>query len=120
MKSWLGAITDDSELSILNYKLKYMKPLWEEDEDVLVEDDIDDGSGIGDDAQLIVFNDEVNSFDWVIECFMAVLRHPHDQAEQLSIIIHYKGKATVKTASRDKLEPLCSALLERGLSAEVQ
>ena len=93
-------------------------PLWEEDEDVLIADDI--GTGLGDDAQIIVHNDEVNTFDWVIECFMAVLRHAHDQAEQLSIIIHYKGKATVKTGEREKLVPLCAALKERGLSAEMR
>ncbi len=92
------------------------KPLWEEDEDVLVEDDI----GLGDPAYLIVFNDDVNDFGWVIESFMTVLRHTFDQAEQLSIIIHYKGKATVKTGPRSELLPLCEALLERGLSAEVE
>lgn len=91
------------------------KPLWEEDEDVLVEDDI----GVGDPAYLIVFNDDVNDFGWVIESFMSVLRHTFDQAEQLSIIIHYKGKATVKTGPRTELLPLCEALLDRGLSAEV-
>lgn len=95
-----------------------MYPTWEEDVDVLVEDDLD--SGLGEDAQLIVFNDDVNTFDWVIECLMTVLRHAHDQAEQLSIIIHYKGKATVKTGEREELTPLCTALQERGLSAQVQ
>ena len=97
--------------SILNYE----KPLWKEDEDVLVEDDIDSGFS----AQLIVFNDEVNSFEWVIECFMQVLSHTSEQAEQLSLIIHYKGKATVKSGTRSELVPYCSALLDRGLSAEV-
>jgi ATP-dependent Clp protease adaptor protein ClpS len=91
------------------------RPLWEEDEDVLVEDDI--GTGFG--AQLIVFNDDYNTFDWVIECFMAVLQHPSDQAEQLAILIHYKGKATVKSGAKEELVPLCEALLDRGLSAEV-
>lgn len=91
-------------------------PLWEEDEDVLVEDDI--GSDLP--AYLIVFNDEVNSFDWVIRCFMEILKHSHEQAEQLSIIIHFKGKATVKTGPKGDLAPLCEALLDRGLSAVVE
>ena len=95
-----------------------MRPIWEEDEDMLVEDDL--GTGLGEDAQLIVFNDDVNTFEWVIECFMEVLCHAPDQAEQLSLIIHYKGKATVKTGEREKLTPLCAALQERGLSAQVQ
>ncbi len=92
------------------------KPRWEEEEDILVEDDI--GSDLP--AYIIVFNDDVNSFEWVIQCFMEVLKHSHEQAEQLSIIIHFKGKATVKTGPRGELEPLCEALLDRGLSAVLE
>lgn len=91
-------------------------PLWEEQEDILVEDDI--GSDLP--AHIIVFNDDVNSFDWVIHCFMEILKHTHEQAEQLSIIIHFKGKATVKTGSKKDLVPLCEALLDRGLSAVIE
>ncbi|MBK8965129.1 MAG: ATP-dependent Clp protease adaptor ClpS [Lewinellaceae bacterium] len=91
-------------------------PLWEEQEDILVEDDI--GSDLP--AHIIVFNDDVNSFDWVIHCFMEILKHTHEQAEQLSIIIHFKGKATVKTGSKKELVPLCEALLDRGLSAVLE
>jgi ATP-dependent Clp protease adaptor protein ClpS len=90
---------------------------WETDEDVLVDEDIETGSG--EPAQLIVFNDDVNSFDWVIETFMAVLGYSSVQSEQLAIIIHTKGKATVKTGDKSELVPLCSALLDRGLSAEI-
>ncbi|GAB4498728.1 MAG: hypothetical protein OHK0019_34550 [Saprospiraceae bacterium] len=93
----------------------FEKPLWEEEEDVLVEDDI--GSDLP--AHIIVYNDDFNTFDWVIESFMVILKHTHEQAEQLSLIIHFKGKATVKSGSKDELVPLCEALLERGLSAEV-
>jgi ATP-dependent Clp protease adaptor protein ClpS len=93
----------------------YEKPLWEEDADILVEDEVDSGFS----SQLIVYNDDVNPFEWVIECFIQVLGHSSEQAEQLSLIIHYKGKATVKSGSRSELIPYCEALLERGLSAEV-
>ncbi|MBK6929380.1 MAG: ATP-dependent Clp protease adaptor ClpS [Saprospirales bacterium] len=92
------------------------KPRWEEEEDILVEDDL--GSDLP--AYIIVFNDEVNSFDWVIHCFMEILKHTHEQAEQLSIIIHFKGKATVKTGPKGELLPLCEALLDRGLSAVLE
>ncbi len=92
------------------------KPLWEEDEDVLVEDDVDSSLP----AYIIVYNDDVNSFDWVIRCFMEILKHSHEQAEQLSIIIHFKGKATVKTGPRSELIPLCEGLLDRGLSAVLE
>ncbi len=92
------------------------KPFWEEQEDILVEDDI--GSDLP--AHIIVFNDDFNTFDWVIQCFMEVLKHTHEQAEQLSIIIHFKGKATVKTGPKKELIPLCEALLDRGLSAIIE
>lgn len=92
------------------------KPLWEEEVDILVEDDTETDLP----AYIIVFNDEVNTFDWVIQCFMEVLKHTHEQAEQLSIIIHFKGKATVKTGAKNELVPLCEALLDRGLSAVIE
>ena len=95
--------------------LNYEKPLWEEDVDVLVEDDIDSGFT----SRLIVFNDDGETHRRQIECLIKVLGHSSEQAEQLSLIIHYKGKATVKSGSRSELIPYCEALLERGLSAEV-
>jgi len=91
----------------------------EELEEVLVEDEVDE-TGTGEVAHLIVYNDDVNTFEWVIECFMDVLDHAHTQAEQLAIIIHYKGKATVKTAPKRELLPKKDALIERGLSAVIE
>ena len=88
----------------------------EELEEVLVEDDIDTGQK----AQLIVFNDDHNTFDWVIQCLMEVLNHSSEQAEQLSLIIHFKGKATVKTAPKNELKPKKDALIDRGLSAVIE
>lgn len=97
-------------------RLTMTDPLWEEEEDVLVLDDI--GSGVP--AHIIVYNDDHNTFDWVIQCFVEVLRHTTEQAEQLSIIIHFKGKATVKTGSKQELLPLREQLVDRGLSAVVE
>ena len=71
-------------------------------------------------SRLVVFNDEVNTFDWVIECFVEVCGHTVAQAEQLSYIIHFKGKATVKTGDKKELGPFKEALLERGLSAVIE
>ena len=88
----------------------------EELEEVVVEDDSD----IGHKAQLIVYNDDHNTFDWVIQCFMEVLNHTSEQAEQLSMIIHFKGKATVKTAPKSELKPKKDALIDRGLSAVIE
>jgi ATP-dependent Clp protease adaptor protein ClpS len=94
------------------------KPFWEEDEDVLVEDETDIDTGLP--AQIVVYNDDFNTFEWVIECFMTILGHTSEQAEQLAIIIHNNGKATVKSGSRQELTPLCEALQDRGLSAEIE
>lgn len=91
------------------------EPSWEEDTDVVVEDDI----GTGHPSRIIVWNDDVNSFDWVIECFMDVLGHTYEQSDQLALIIHTKGKAIVKTGPKSELAPQCAALQDRGLSAEL-
>lgn len=95
--------------------MKYQLDTVEVLEDVELELD-----SISFDAQLVVYNDEVNTFDWVIECFTQILRHTSEQAEQLAYIIHYKGKATVKTAAKKILLPFKDALLDRGLSAVIE
>lgn len=69
---------------------------------------------------LVVFNDDVNTFDHVIESLIKVCKHDTIQAEQCTWIIHYNGKCQVKRGAYTKLEPLCSALLNRGISAEIQ
>lgn len=73
-----------------------------------------------DQRDLIVFNDDVNTFDHVIDSLIKVCKHEVEQAEQCTWIIHYNGKCQVKRGEYEKLEPLCVALLERGLSAEIQ
>ncbi len=69
---------------------------------------------------LIVFNDDVNTFDHVIESLIKVCEHDIVQAEQCTTLIHYKGKCEVKRGDYETLEPMCTALLDRGISAEVQ
>jgi ATP-dependent Clp protease adaptor protein ClpS len=69
--------------------------------------------------EIVVYNDDVNTFDHVIETLMRVCNHTPEQAEQCSLIIHYNGKCTVKTGSLKELTPQCSSLLEAGLSAEI-
>jgi ATP-dependent Clp protease adaptor protein ClpS len=69
---------------------------------------------------IIVFNDDVNTFDHVIESLIEVVGHTAEQAEQCAWIIHHKGKCKVKEGSYDDLVPLCSAILDRGISAEIQ
>ena len=69
--------------------------------------------------EIVLFNDDVNTFDWVITSLIEVCEHTPEQAEQCSIIVHYRGKCEVKTGSYEELKPKCTALLERGLSAEI-
>lgn len=69
--------------------------------------------------EIILYNDDVNTFDHVIETLMRVCEHTPEQAEQCSLIVHYNGKCTVKTGTMDKLKPQCTQLLEAGLSAEL-
>ena len=89
----------------------------EELEEVLVAEELTD---VGASAQLIVYNDDHNTFDWVIECFMDILGHTSEQSEQLAMLVHFKGKATVKTASMKVLRPFKDALIDRGLSAVIE
>lgn len=85
------------------------------DEEVLLEHDIDTLPM----RDLIVYNDDVNTFEHVIETLVAVCKHTPEQAEQCTIIIHFKGKCAVKKGSFEELIPMRTALCDRGLSAEI-
>lgn len=82
-------------------------------EEVLVEEDVVKQN------EIVLFNDEVNTFDHVINTLVKVCDHSPEQAEQCSLIVHYNGKCTVKTGEYSDLKPRCSKLLEAGLSAEI-
>lgn len=71
-------------------------------------------------CQLIVWNDEVNTFDWVIETLMDVCGHSFEQAEQCSYIIHFKGKYAVKDGMFEDLTPMRDAIIERGINATIE
>ncbi len=71
-------------------------------------------------CSLIVWNDEVNTFEWVIETLIEVCGHSPEQAEQCSYFIHYKGKYSVKQGEYDELKPMCDAITERGIGATVE
>lgn len=74
----------------------------------------------GNDCQLIVWNDEVNTFDWVIDTLIKVCGHTAQQAEQSAMIIHTKGKYAVKEGNYDTLKPMCDSITERGIGATVE
>ncbi len=69
--------------------------------------------------EIILFNDDVNTFEHVIETLISACDHTPEQAEQCSLIVHYNGKCTVKTGEYEDLKPRCSKLLQAGLSAEI-
>lgn len=82
-------------------------------EEVLVEEQV------GINNEIVLYNDDVNTFDHVIDTLIRVCKHTSEQAEQCAILVHYKGKCTVKTGSFDELKPQCTQLLEAGLNAEI-
>jgi len=82
-------------------------------EDLLLAEDVQKQN------EIVLYNDDVNTFDHVIDTLMYACEHTPEQAEQCSIIVHYKGKCTVKTGDYTELKPRCGMLLDAGLSAEI-
>ena len=70
--------------------------------------------------EIVLHNDDVNTFDHVIDSLVDICGHEPIQAEQCAWIVHHNGKCSVKRGTFDQLEPRCTALLQRGLSAEIQ
>ena len=69
--------------------------------------------------EIVLFNDDVNTFDHVIDSLIEICDHTLEQAEQCAILVHYKGKCTVKTGEYNDLKPRYTQLLTKGLSAEI-
>jgi ATP-dependent Clp protease adaptor protein ClpS len=91
----------------------YDKPHREYEEDVALlekEDEV---------YKIVLWNDDVNTFDDVIEALVEICKHTLEQAEQCTILVHYKGKCTVKTGSLDRLKPMHEKLLSRSLTSEI-
>lgn len=88
-------------------------PLWKEQSEIDVLTDEKEKN------ILVLHNDDVNTFDFVIMSLIEVCKHTPTQAEQCTYLVHYKGKCDVKSGSYQFLEPMCTALLDRGLSAEI-
>ncbi len=90
-----------------------MQTIEKEQEVLLLEEET------GNQNEIVLFNDDVNTFDHVIDTLIRVCKHTAEQAEQCALLVHYKGKCTVKTGSFEELKPQCTQLLEAGLSAEI-
>lgn len=69
---------------------------------------------------LVLYNDDVNTFDYVIECLIKVCGHDTVQAEQCAYLVHFTGKCVIRNGSFKKLRPMCESLLDKGLSAKIE
>jgi ATP-dependent Clp protease adaptor protein ClpS len=98
----------------MHVQLNNPRPVELHEEDVNVLTDLEDP------CSLIVWNDEVNTFEWVIETLMEICHHSAEQAEQCAMIIHTQGKYAVKKGSYDELKPMCDAITERGIGATIE
>ncbi len=92
-----------------------MKPDYQEDESVEVLDAVE----TTDLMDLVVFNDDVNTFEHVTRTLIKVCQHTPEQAEQCTLIIHYKGKCQVKNGTFDFLRPMREAICEAGIDARI-
>jgi len=86
----------------------------EEELEVLLEDLVDT-----EEYDLVVFNDDVNTFEHVSKILVKVCKHTQEQAEQCTFIIHYKGKCAVKKGNRNHLKPMCQSILDAGIQAAI-
>ncbi|CAH0178412.1 MULTISPECIES: ATP-dependent Clp protease adaptor ClpS [Chryseobacterium] len=91
----------------------YENPKRQYEEEVLVLDDTDDV------YKLVLHNDDIHTFDYVIDSLIEVCKHTLEQAEQCTMLVHYKGKCTVKTGSMDILKPMHEKLISRELTSEI-
>jgi ATP-dependent Clp protease adaptor protein ClpS len=84
-----------------------------------VKEDVSVAEKEGVNNEIVLYNDDFNTFDHVIFTLIKVCKHTSEQAEQCAILVHYKGQCTVKTGVFEELKPQCTQLLEAGLSAEI-
>lgn len=89
-----------------------IKPWQEEEQDTITE--------LASSYQLVVWNDEVNTFEWVIETLIRICGHTPEQAEQCAMLIHTQGKYAVKKGDYDTLKPMCDAITDRGIGATIE
>jgi ATP-dependent Clp protease adaptor protein ClpS len=78
-----------------------------------------DAIEVTDVKDLVVFNDDVNTFEHVIETLIRVCKHTPEQAEQCTWLIHYRGKCAVRSGDYDELNPMRQAICEAGIDAKI-
>ncbi len=90
------------------------------DTDILEETDVAVDTLVEPNKALVLYDDPINTFDFVIESLIKVCKHDLLQAEQCTFLVHYKGQCLIKNGTFEKLKPMCEALLERGLTAKIE
>jgi len=88
------------------------------DTEVLVEEITD--AKVDKPKSIILYNDDHNSFEHVIDCLVAYCKHSSEQAQQCALIVHNVGKCDVKNGDFKKLKPIAEALREKGLTAKIE
>ena len=69
--------------------------------------------------KLILYNDDYHTFDYVIDSLIKICKQTPEQAEQCTVLVHYKGKCVVKNGTREALMPMHQALLGQSLTSEI-
>src|SRR5437762_13415396 len=90
------------------------------DTKTITSEDVDVATSVEEPCSLIVWNDDVNTFEWVIDTLIEVCGHSEEQAEQCAMLIHTQGKYAVKHGAYDDLKPQCDAITERGIGATIE
>jgi ATP-dependent Clp protease adaptor protein ClpS len=85
-----------------------------------IQEEVEVVDQIVDNKILIVWNDDVNTFDHVIDTLIKVCKHQRTQAEQCTMLIHYTGKCDVKKGSFEFLRPMAEAIIDRGINATIE
>ena len=75
---------------------------------------------LSDIKELILFNDDFNTFDFVIDTLIELCKHEENQAEQCAMIVHYKGKCSVKSGTYYDLKPIFNEMSKRNLAVEIK
>ena len=80
----------------------------------------EEATSLSETNELVLYNDDFNTFEFVIQSLIEVCHHQPEQAEQCTLIVHYKGKCAVKSGDLDQLDPLKQQLSDRGLTATIE
>lgn len=70
--------------------------------------------------KLYLVNDDVNTFDHVVDSLVAICKHEPIQAEQCALLTHYKGVCEIKRGKYKDLIKMADGLMDRQLRIDLQ